>query len=133
MKKNILALSIVTIFALLTVWLMAQQRDDNQADRDKVAAAGLQKLIELSDPQTEKITGVSTERLRTAKLGEAVQLYYLNSTTLKAADSISGINNYLLENKEYYYPVEEGGTAIASIEIVKTKENKWGDRPGWWI
>ena len=96
MKKNILALSIVTIFALLTVWLIAQQRDDNQADRDKVAAAGLQQLIELSDPQTEKMTGVSTERLRTAKLGEAVQLYYLNSTTLKAADSVSGINNYLL-------------------------------------
>ena len=125
MKKNILALSIVAIFASLTFWLMAQQQDDNQAERDKVAAAGLQKLIELTDPQTEKMTGVSAERLKSARLGTAVQLNYVNSNSLKNADSVSGINAYLLENKEYYYPVEAGGIAIASIEVVKTKENKW--------
>lgn len=125
MKRNILVFVSILLMASITIFIMAQQTNDNNRNRQEAANTGLKNLVALADEETAKMAGISLEQLRAARLGNPLPLQYINAREILKADSFSAINNYLMPNTEYYYPVEANGAIIASVEVVQNKDGRW--------
>lgn len=125
MKKYVLIFVSILLLVSATIVIMGQQKDDNGRNRQEAANTGLKSLVALTDEETAKMAGISLDKLRAAKLGNPLSLQYINAREVVKAEGFTSINNYLMANTEYYYPVEADGAIIASVEVVQNKDGRW--------